>query len=319
MLPYDPVPWLMAQEALPAVRARRVLHLEREGDEKAIRAVVRKYRRSQRPDGSFSDSPMKTAGVLNLLDDLKAADCGELVGRAGEYLISVVESQPGYERARKVRPGTLRERSDLCDFFGPDRDRLKPDVLARNAREANFFGEFEPLMGPSKPLRGVRRGSFDRPGPWRCFTWGLLPLCYTLEALFRTGHGRDARLKPAINALLGAERANGGWCACGAGKHSCTRHAVRALAAHPRLKKGRYAQRAVEVMRGSTRAPGKGPFAALQAVALFDSPVAREILREGLAFLAPKQKTNGTFGTPCRIERVAAVLIAKRALESPRG
>ena len=32
MLPYDPIPWLLEQEGLPAVRARRLLHIDLEAD-----------------------------------------------------------------------------------------------------------------------------------------------------------------------------------------------------------------------------------------------------------------------------------------------
>jgi len=71
MLTYDPIPWLMAQEGMPVVRARRLLNLDREGDEKVVRAIERRLAGNQLGDGSFEQSPMKTAGVLNLLDDLK--------------------------------------------------------------------------------------------------------------------------------------------------------------------------------------------------------------------------------------------------------
>ena len=36
---------------------------------------------------------------------------------------------------------------------------------------------------------------------------------------------------------------------------------------------------------------------------------------KGLASLAPKQRKNGTFGTPCRLERVAAALVAQRTIQ----
>jgi hypothetical protein len=59
---------------------------------------------------------------------------------------------------------------------------------------------------------------------------------------------------------------------------------------------------------------GSNLFAAIQAVAAFDLPIASEIIREGLAALAPRQRRDGTFGGPCEVERVAAVLAALRAL-----
>jgi len=71
MLTYDPVPWLMAQEGLSAVRARRLLGLCREGDEQAVDLLQQELSKAQLRDGSFEQSPMKTAGVLNLLSDSK--------------------------------------------------------------------------------------------------------------------------------------------------------------------------------------------------------------------------------------------------------
>ena len=67
-------------------------------------------------------------------------------------------------------------------------------------------------------------------------------------------------------------------------------------------------------MRGSTICKGRMPFAVIQILAGLDSPVAREIVREGLECLATKQQRNGTFGSPCAVERVAAVLCGVKAL-----
>ena len=316
MLPYDPIPWLMTQDGLPAVKARRMLGLGRDGDEKAVHALERNLAKTQLRDGSFEQSPMKTAGVLNHLDDLRATGSKELIEKAASYLISVLASQPGYEQARNVKPGSLREKFDLCGLFGPESDRWRPDVLARNAREMNFYREYEPLLGPKSPVRGVQRSSLDRPGPGTCYTWGLIPLSYTIEALCRAGHAHDKQLQPAINALLGAQRENGGWCACGVGQTGCTLHAMRALGSHPQLRQSKYAERALELLRQSGTGKGSDAFAIPQAVSSFNLPVARDIIRDGLTAVAPRQRRNGTFGTPCRTERVAAVWCAKSALES---
>ena len=70
-LSYDPIPWLMTQNGLPAVRARRLLNLHREGDEETVRSFELQLSKAQQTDGSFEHSLIKTAGVLNLLDDLK--------------------------------------------------------------------------------------------------------------------------------------------------------------------------------------------------------------------------------------------------------
>jgi hypothetical protein len=294
-----------------------MLGLHRDGDEKAVHALERELAKTQLPDGSFEQSPMKAAGVLNLLDDLRTTGSKELIEKAASYLISVLESQPGYERARNVKPGSLREKFDLCGLFGPESDRWRPDVLARNAREMNFYREYEPLLGPKSPVRGVRRSSLDRPGPGTCYTWGLIPLSYTIEALCRAGHAHDERLQPAINALLGAQRENGGWCACGEGQGGCTIHAIRALGSHPQLRESMHAERGLELLRqqGPPGRKGSHAFGVPQAVSSFNLPVARGIMRDGLTAVAQCQRKNGTFGTPRRIERVAAVLCVKSALE----
>lgn len=312
MLPHDPTPWLMAQDGLPAVRARRVLGLARDGDEASAEAVARELSESQLPDGSFEHSGLKTAGVLNLLSDLRANGTKGVTDAACEYLLTVLESQPGYGRAAKVKPGSLQTACDLCGFFGPYEARNDPEVVARGAREMNFYREYEPLLGPKSPVRHVRRSTLARVGPGSCYAWGLVPLAYTIEALCRSGRSRDARLRPAINALLGAQRPSGGWCRSLGGHPSCTIHSVRALSAHPRLRRSSYAHRALELMARSWQKVN--PFAVAQAVAAFDSDIASGTIRQILAALAPRQRANGTFGSPCRIERVTAVLVAVRAI-----
>ena len=212
MLPHDPIPWLLEQEGLHAVRARRLLDIDLQDDADVVRALERDLAKSQSKDGSFAQSPMKTAGVLNLLDDLRAQDSEKPIARAASYLISLLESQPGYERACAVTPGSLRTPCDLCGFFGPYEDRAHPETMADGAREMNFYREYEPLLGPQKPVRPERRSSLDRAGPPSCYSWGLIPLSYTVEALCRAGYAEDERLQPAVNALLGVQRESGGWC-----------------------------------------------------------------------------------------------------------
>lgn len=313
MLKHDPVPWLMAQEGQPAIRARRLLGLEREGDAEAVRDLVRELAGEQEADGSFAGSPMKTAGVLNLLDDLRA-DGGEDVLAAGaSYLFSVLRSQPGYDRAKDVPPGSLTEPWDLCGFFGPYEDRSLPEVMAYGAREMNHYRQYEPLLGPKSPVRAERRSSLDRAGPSSCYSWGLIPLAHTVEALCRAGYADDERLRPTIQALLGAQRESGGWCRNLGGALPCTMFPLRVLGAHPTLRTSVHAERALQFMH-SLSYKGSDLFATLQADAAFDLPVAREIIRDALAALAPKQRTNGTFGSPCRVERVSAVLAGERAI-----
>ena len=54
--------------------------------------------------------------------------------------------------------------------------------------------------------------------------------------------------------------------------------------------------------------------AAMQPAAAFDLPVARETIRDALAPPVPRQRRNGTFGTPCAVERVSGVVVAAKAL-----
>jgi hypothetical protein len=315
----------MAQEGLAAVRARRRLGLHQEGDAEAVQALGRALSVQQSQDGAFEGSPMKTAGTLNLLDDLKATGAGKLIAAGASYLFRVLEGQPGYERARDVQAGSLREPCDLCGFFGPYEERDRPEVLAHGAREMNHYREYEPLLGPKAPVRDVRRSSLDRIGPASCYAWGLIPLCYTVEALCRAGHAHDPRLQPAIDALLGAQRESGGWCRNLGGHPACSIHAVRMLGSHPELRRNVHAERALRLMRTVQRGSGSAPaswwkgsnlFAATQAIAAFDRPISHEIIGEALAALAPRQRRDGTFGGPCAVERVVAVLVAARALSS---
>jgi hypothetical protein len=321
MLTYDPTPWLMKQEGLAAVRARRMLGIARSGDAQAVDVLVRDLSLEQSRDGSFADSPMKTAGVLNLLDDLGASDGDDLIDKGATYLLAVLESQPGHTRTQSVKPGSLRTPCDLAGFFGPYEDRDRPEALADGAREMNFYREYEPLFGPNKPVRGERSSPFDRSGPGSCYTWGLIPLAYTLEALCRAGRDGDERLQPAIDVLLGAQRGRGGWCRNLGGHPSCSIHAIRVLGSSPMLRSSETALRAVEFMRASQLASvgqrgswwrGANLFAALHAVAAFAFPVADDIIVDTLAELAPRQRRNGAFGTPCQVERVTAVLTALR-------
>ena len=83
------------------------------------------------------------------------------------------------------------------------------------------------------------------------------------------------------------------------------------------LRRSVHAERVLQFVR-SARWTSSNLFAGLQAVAAFDHPVARQIIHDGLEALAQKQRKNGTFGTPCRIERVAAVLVAQRAIQTPK-
>jgi len=321
----DPAPWLMEQEGPAAVRTRRAVGLAREGDEEAVEQIALELAASQRSDGSFEGSVMKTAAVLNLFDDLGTSGAEKVVASAILFLIAVLESQPGYGRAASVVPGGLTTPCDLCGFFGPYEERADPDLRSWGAREMNFYRDYEPLLGPKTPVRAVARSTLDRPGPGSCFEWGLIPLSYTLEALCRAGYGRDRRIQPAIKALLGAQRESGGWCRSLGGHPSCSIHAVRALGAHPNLRASMFAERALGLIQAALESSdgkakrglrGSKLFAAIQAAAASDLPVAREVIRCALQQVAPRQRKNGTFGTPNRVERVGAVLAGLRALET---
>jgi hypothetical protein len=123
-----------------------------------------------------------------------------------------------------------------------------------------------------------------------------------------------------IHVLLGAQRESGGWCRNLGGHTGCSIHGIRALGAHPDLRESEYADRALEFWKASQQGElgaslrrwwrGANRFAALQAAAAFEQPIAHDILRETLAAIAPRQRKNGTFGTPNAVERVTAVLEA---------
>jgi hypothetical protein len=81
---------------------------------------------------------------------------------------------------------------------------------------------------------------------------------------------------------------------------------MRALGAHPTLRQSPYAEGALRFLHANWRA--RDPYAILHVAAAHDLPVAREVVMEVLAHIAPRQRKNGTFGTPHRVERVAAVL-----------
>ena len=151
----------------------------------------------------------------------------------------------------------------------------------------------------------------------------------SIEALCRAGYSHDERPGPAVNALLGAQRGGGGWCRGGPhGAAPCTVHALRAVGAHPELRTSPFAQRALEFMRSTRRAAkgcntqvwkGAAVFATMQALAAFDQPIAHHLIREALESVAARQQKNGTFGQPCRTERVLAVLVPVRALSRGHG
>jgi hypothetical protein len=323
-IPYDPTPWLIAQQGLAALRARRKLGLLCEEDAQAASELESQLAAEQGENGGFGKSPMRTAGTLNLLDDLRATESQATIARAANYLLSVLESQPGYKGAEHIEPGSLTAPCDLCGLFGPYEARAEPERMRRGADEMNAYRTYEPLAGPQSPVRGERRSSRDRAGPSSCYAWGLIPLSYTIEALCRAGYAQDKRLQPAINVLLGAQRESGGWCRNLAGHTGCSIHAIRALGAHPTLRGSGYAERALGFWRATQLGQrgadlqrwwrGTHLFAALQATVAFDLPLAREIERDVLAALAPRQHKNGTFGAPHRIERVAAVLGAMSRL-----
>ena len=313
MLPYDPVPWLLRQEGLPAVRARRLLDLCHKDDDKYIRSLVDRYAAAQDTDGSFDRSLFKTAGILNCLNDLNTTSAKNIITAGSAYIFSVLQSQPGFKIADDVTPGSLTTPCDLCGFFGPYEARNEPAVMAQGAQEMNYYRKFEPLWGPQSVVRATPRSNYDRAGPSSCYAWGLIPLSYTIETLCRAGYVGEERLRPAINALLGVQRKSGGWCRNLGGHPVCTPHAIRVLGAHPGLRKSDVALRALSFIRGKLK--GKGIFTGLQAVAAFDLPLAREIIHEELSKLAPKQRKNGTFGSPHSVERVTSVLVACRALQ----
>lgn len=313
----DPLPWLVSQQGVSAVRGRRMLGLYCEGDVKVVLALERDLLEEQQTDGSFEHSLLKTAGVLNMLDDLGAGQSTEaLVAASVSYLFSVLAAQPGYDESNAITPGSLQSPCDLGGFFGPYEARNQIDVMAQGAREMNHYRAYEPLLGPKSLVRGERRSSLDRAGPVSCYAWGLIPLSYVIETLCRAGCAQDGRLQPAINALLGAQRQSGGWCRNLGGHPNCTMHGLRALGAHPLLRSSEYAMRALKLVYENHARLNR--FAVLQVAAMFDQAIAHDIVREVLGDLAPGQRKNGTFGSPNRVERVTAVLVAERVLSQGR-
>ena len=312
MLQYDPIPWLLRQEGLRAVRARRLLNVYHKDDDNTVLGFTDHCTAIQNTDGSFDNSLLKTAGILNCLNDFGVVSGDNIIAAGIAYLFSVLQSQPGYEIAGDVKPGSLQAPCDLCGFFGLYETRNEPAVMAFGAQEMNNYREYEPLMGPQSPVRAAPRSSYDRAGPSSCYAWGLIPLSYTIETLCRAGYADDPRLRPAINILLGAQRKSGGWCRNLGGHPVCTPHAIRALGAHPDLRESDIADRALNFMRGKLK--GKSVFTGIKAAAAFNIPLAREIIREELNKLASKQRKNGTFGSPHSVERVTSVLVALRSL-----
>lgn len=314
MDPHASIAWLMAQDETAAVRARRLLDLHADGDEQHVRDLVQQLVRSQQSNGGFDSSPMKTAGVVALLADLRPANAEPLVDRAVSFLLSVLKSQPGYERATRVEPGSLQIPCDLCGFFGPYGDRGEPGVVADGAREMNAYREYEPLLGPKSPVRATPRSSRDRVGPGSCYSWGLIPLCAIVEAICRAGSGADPALAPTLAALLGAQRQSGGWCRNLGGHPKCTLHALRAIGAHPRVGSSHEADSALAFMARTWRRVNV--FTALHAVIPFGTPMAHALIRDMLREAEVRQQPNGTFGKPCQTERVAAVLLARQKLHA---
>lgn len=306
MLPYDPVPWLMKQDGLPAARARRRLGLDRASD-----VETAKDWSHQVTVAAATVSPMRAAGVLSTLADLHMLDM-PVAPVLTERLFEVLQSQPGYEAVCEIAPGSLQMPCDLGGFFGPYEARNRPEVMAFGAQEMNHYRQYEPLMGPRTPVRPVPRSSRDRAGPSSCYSWGLIPLSYLIEVLCKAGYAEDARLQPAINALLGVQRESGGWCRNLGGHPSCSLHAVRALGAHPTLRQSAYAVRALQLLLEHGQQLNR--FALLQVVALFDLPASRDLISNVLTQITPHQRKNGSFGTPYPVERVAAVLAALNTL-----
>lgn len=316
MLEHDPIPWLEQQEGEDAVRARFSLGMENDRDDEIRRSIVERLTDSQLPDGSFDHSPMKTAGTLCLLGDLRLRSVG-VVSEAAEFLFNVFQSQPGYSRTIQVQPGALAKPCDLGGFFGPYEARNEPDALTYGAREMNFLREYEPILGPKSPVRAQRRSSRDRVGAGSCYAWGLAPLCYIIEALSCTGFHADHRLEPALSVLLGAQRESGGWCRNLAGHAKCTLYSLRAIGSHPELRVSTHAERALGFMHESWKQASLFP--SLQAVARFDSTAAHVLLEKMISEAARKQRKSGTFGRPCQIERVTAVLAAQQSLGTRRS
>jgi len=72
------------------------------------------------------------------------------------------------------------------------------------------------------------------------------------------------------------------------GQVSCTLRAVSAFQAHPKLRRSRYAKRALDFLRQSSPWHYVHAFKLPTAVAGFGLPITREIIREALTQLAPQ-------------------------------
>ncbi len=130
VLKYDPLPWLLEQTGDNAVRARRALGVECDSDVRCANEIAAHLAAGQSANGSFDESLMKTAGIIDLCVDLHLPELEMLTQRAAEYLLGVLMRQPGYQRAKALSPGNLREACDLCGFFGPYADRNLPEKMA---------------------------------------------------------------------------------------------------------------------------------------------------------------------------------------------
>jgi hypothetical protein len=204
-----------------------------------------------------------------------------------------------------VAPGALTEPLDICGFFACYDDRSRPEELARGAGEMNHYRRCEPLLGPKHLVRSKRRSAFDRVGAPSCYSWGLLPLAYTIEALARAGLARDARLSPAINVLLGVQRRSGGFCRNLGGHRNCTLPALSALGALPQCQRSPYAERALECVHA--QAARIAPWKLLRAIGDIDLPLARRMRRELVHAVAREQKRDGSFPDPHALHKALAV------------
>lgn len=314
MLCYNPVPWLVQRDDRPALLARRRLDLFRQDDASAARAWCQEMIGEQCEDGSWCGSLLATAGAVKRLCELRVPQGQPAQRRGCAYLIDQLLHQPG-GATRSM--GRLTTPCDLGGFFGPYDQRGDPQRIAQGAVEMNHYRVFEPLRGPQQPVRHMARSSRDRPGPSSCYAWGLIPLCYTLEALALAGLALDPRLRPAWSALLASQRQSGGWCRNLGGHPNCSLHALGAISAHPSLYQGETAQRLVAFMtrsRGRETSWWRGThlFAVLEVFARLDMLVAQALANAILVDLAPRQRRDGSFGGPHAVERVAVAIAAQR-------
>ena len=75
----------------------------------------------------------------------------------------------------------------------------------------------------------------------------------------------------------------------------------------------------MEADRLATWWKGSRKYALLQAIAGFALSMTRQIIGDALATVAGEQRRNGTFGTPCRTERVVAVLLAVKKMAATKN